>query len=60
MPRWEGNLEQGAFYNGNGAGDYEVIAWNEAGQAGVGFWLRDAERVAGTLFDPPMAPGSPG
>ena len=118
VPRWKGDVERGAFFNGSGGGDYEVIAWTEAGIVGlayelgfgpleelgltvdavkggpddvraalpelpaelepalelaagmlevgahgerlacVGFWLHGAERVAGTLFDHPTAPGA--
>jgi len=32
---WTGNLQRGAFYNGNGCGDYEVVAWTEAGVVGL-------------------------
>lgn len=39
IPRWKGDLQRGAFYNSNGAGDYEVIAWNEAGVVGLGYVL---------------------
>ncbi|MBK9259808.1 MAG: hypothetical protein IPM54_08210 [Polyangiaceae bacterium] len=112
IPRWKGDLQRGAFYTSDGTGDYEVIAWNEAGIVGlayqlgygpiehlglaidavkggpddvratvpdlpadleaalelatsmlvsgpvygeklasIGFWLRDGERLGGTLFD---------
>jgi hypothetical protein len=37
IPRWKGDLERGAFYNGNGSGDYEVIAWTEAGVVGLAY-----------------------
>jgi hypothetical protein len=38
-PRWTGNLQRGAFYNGNGGGDYEVTAWTEAGVVGLAYEL---------------------
>jgi hypothetical protein len=116
VPGWTGDVRRGAFFNGNGRGDYDVIAWTEAGivgltyqrgygpleqlglstsqvtggpddvrgalpglpaelspalvlaagllevgahgerLAGVGFWLH-GDRVEGTLFDNPTAPG---
>ncbi|MBK9264999.1 MAG: hypothetical protein IPM54_35110 [Polyangiaceae bacterium] len=39
VPRWKGDLQRGAFYNSNGAGDYEVVAWTEAGVVGLGYQL---------------------
>lgn len=36
---WWGNIQQGAFYNGNGCGDNEVIAWTEAGIVGLAYEL---------------------
>ena len=120
VPRWTGDLQRGAFYNGDGSGNEDVVAWTEAGviglafelgwgpieqlglsvdavtggpddvrgalpglpddlepalvmaaamlgngpehgekMAGVGFWLY-GDRVAGTLFDDPTAPGASG
>ncbi len=38
-PRWTGDLQRGAFYNGNGCGDYEVVAWTEAGIVGLAYEL---------------------
>jgi hypothetical protein len=38
-PRWTGDLQRGAFYNGNGSGDYEVVAWTEAGVVGLAYEL---------------------
>ncbi len=38
-PFWKGDFQQGAFYNGNGCGDYEVVAWTEAGVVGLGLEL---------------------
>lgn len=38
-PRWTGDLQRGAFYNGNGGGDYEVVAWTEAGVVGLAYEL---------------------
>ncbi|MFO0757842.1 MAG: hypothetical protein U0359_15205 [Byssovorax sp.] len=118
VPRWTGDLRRGAFYNGDGCGNENVVAWTEAGivglgfelgwgpiqrldlsvsavtggpddvrgalpglpdelepalvmavpmlgegpeygekMAGVGFWLY-GDRIAGTLFDDPTAPGA--
>ncbi|MCK6588460.1 MAG: hypothetical protein HUU21_36930 [Polyangiaceae bacterium] len=37
IPRWTGDLKRGAFYNGNGKGDDEVIAWTEAGVVGLAY-----------------------
>ncbi|MFO0586958.1 MAG: hypothetical protein U0441_05440 [Polyangiaceae bacterium] len=34
-PFWKGDFERGAFYNGNGCGDYEVVAWTEVGVVGL-------------------------
>jgi hypothetical protein len=39
VPRWRGDPERGAFYNGNRGGDYEVIAWTEAGVVGLAYKL---------------------
>lgn len=38
-PRWTGDLQHGAFYNGNGCGDYAVAAWTEAGVVGLAYEL---------------------
>ena len=32
---WTGTFQQGTLYNDNGSGDYEVIAWTEAGVVGL-------------------------
>ncbi|MEP7125936.1 MAG: hypothetical protein ABJE95_33700 [Byssovorax sp.] len=37
VPRWEGDLTRGAFFNGNGRGGYEVIGWTEAGVVGLAY-----------------------
>ena len=37
FPRWKGDIARGAFSDGNGAGDYEVIAWTEAGVVGLAY-----------------------
>lgn len=34
---WRGDLQRGAFYNGNGCGDYEVVAWTETGVVALAF-----------------------
>lgn len=39
VPRWMGDLKQGAFFNGDGRGSYEVIAWTEAGVVGLAYQL---------------------
>jgi hypothetical protein len=36
---WTGNLQRGAFLNANGCGDYEVVAWTEAGVVGLAYEL---------------------
>ena len=36
---WTGDLQRGAFYNGNGCGDYDVVAWTEAGVVGLAYEL---------------------
>jgi len=36
---WRGNLQRGTMYNDNGCGDYEVIAWSEAGVVGLAYEL---------------------
>ncbi len=38
-PRWTGDLERGAFHNGDGCGSCNVVAWTEAGVVGLGFEL---------------------
>lgn len=38
-PRWTGDLQRGAFYNGGGCGDYNVVAWTEAGVVGLAYEL---------------------
>lgn len=35
VPRWKGDRTRGAFFNGNGCGDYDVVAWTEAGVIGL-------------------------
>lgn len=32
---WEGDVHRGTFWNDNGQGDYEVVAWTEAGVVGL-------------------------
>lgn len=32
---WKGDIQCGAFYNDNGEGDYEIVAWNELGVVGL-------------------------
>lgn len=32
---WTGDPQRGAFYNGNGCGDYDVMAWTEGGVVGL-------------------------
>lgn len=39
FPGWTGDLQRGAFYNDNVCGDYEVIAWTEAGVVGLAYEL---------------------
>lgn len=36
---WTGDLQRGAFYNGNGEGDDEVVAWTELGVVGLAYEL---------------------
>jgi hypothetical protein len=38
-PRWTGDLQRGAFYNGDGCGNYNVVAWTEAGVVGLAYEL---------------------
>ena len=38
-PRWLGDLQRGAFDNGNGEGDHEVVAWTAAGVVGLAYEL---------------------
>jgi hypothetical protein len=38
-PRWSGDLQCGAFYNGNGCGAYNVVGWAEAGVVGLAYEL---------------------
>ncbi len=38
-PRWTGDLTRGAFYNGDGSGNYDVVAWTEAGVVGLAYEL---------------------
>ena len=37
--RWTGDLQRGAFYNDNGCGDYEVVAWTKVGVVGLAYDL---------------------
>ena len=37
VPGWTGDLKRGAFFNGNGCGDYNVVAWTEAGIVGLAY-----------------------
>ncbi len=36
---WVGDLQRGAFYNDNGCGPYEVVAWTETGVVGLAYDL---------------------
>jgi hypothetical protein len=38
-PRWTGNLQRGAFYNGDGCGNYNVVGWTEVGVVGLAYEL---------------------
>jgi hypothetical protein len=38
-PRWTGDLQRGAFFNGGGSGDYNVVGWTEAGVVGLAYEL---------------------
>ena len=38
-PNWTGDLQRGAFYNGDGYGNYDVVAWTEAGVVGLTYQL---------------------
>lgn len=39
VPCWKGDLQRGAFSNGDGRGSYEVMAWTEAGVVGLAYEL---------------------
>lgn len=39
VPGWTGALRRGAFQNDNGCGDYDVVAWTEAGVVGLAYEL---------------------
>jgi hypothetical protein len=39
VPRWMGDPKRGAFYNGDGSGNEDVVAWTEAGVVGLAFEL---------------------
>ncbi|MEO5729090.1 MAG: hypothetical protein ABI134_23010, partial [Byssovorax sp.] len=39
VPRWTGDLRRAAFYNGDGCGAYDVVAWTEAGVVGLAYEL---------------------
>jgi len=34
---WVGDLQRGAFYNDDGCGDYDVVAWTDTGVVGLAF-----------------------
>lgn len=38
-PFWKGDVQRGAFHNGNGCGDYEIVAWTDAGVVGLAWEL---------------------
>ncbi len=38
-PLWTGDLQRGAFYNGDGCGAYNVVGWTEAGVIGLAYEL---------------------
>src|SRR4051794_8378073 len=38
-PGWTGDLQRGAFYNGDGCGAYNVVAWIEAGVVALAYEL---------------------
>jgi len=38
-PSWTGDLRRGAFYNGVASGDYDVVAWTEAGVVALTYKL---------------------
>lgn len=45
VPKWTGDLQRGAFFNGDGCGNYDVVAWTEAGVVGLAY-KRGAARIA--------------
>jgi hypothetical protein len=38
-PRWTGDLQRGAFYNGDGCGAYNVVGWTEEGVVALAYEL---------------------
>lgn len=38
-PGWTGDLQRGAFHNGDGCGAYNVVGWTEAGVVGLAYEL---------------------
>jgi len=36
---WVGDLQRGAFYNGDGCGNEDIVAWTEAGVVGLAYEL---------------------
>ena len=60
VPGWTGDLQRGAFYNGDGCGGYEVVAWTETGVVGLAYELGfgpieqlglSSTQLVGTLLD---------
>lgn len=39
VPYWEGDVRRGAFTNEDGCGNYDVVAWTEAGVVGLAWEL---------------------
>ena len=37
VPKWTGNIQRGAFFNGDGCGNYDVVAWTDAGVVGLAY-----------------------
>lgn len=37
VPKWTGDPKRGAFFNGDGCGNYDVVAWTEAGVIGLAY-----------------------
>ncbi len=37
VPKWTGDLQRGAFFNGDGCGNYDVVAWTDTGVVGLAY-----------------------
>jgi hypothetical protein len=57
---WTGDVQDGALRHDDGCGDYEVVAWTDAGVVGLAYELESADAAAALFVDHPHITVFPG